>query len=91
VLVPERGLLASTLNRMLLVRNEKIGLSRRRIAGNLRAHGNPEMFADDHIVHTEFGADMWTYVFRAGFSAVSINAIDYPAALALSAKKGHAI
>lgn len=63
-------------------------LSRSRAGLSKSYHGNPEMPADDHIVHTEFGADMWTYVFRAGFSAVSINAVDYPAALALSARKG---
>jgi SAM-dependent methyltransferase len=63
-------------------------LSRSRAGLSKSYHGNPEMSADDHIVHTEFGADMWTYVFRAGFSAVSINAVDYPSALALSARKG---
>jgi hypothetical protein len=35
----------------------------------------------------EFGAEMWTYVLRAGFSALSINAIDDATALAFTAGK----
>jgi SAM-dependent methyltransferase len=62
-------------------------LSRSRAGLSKSYHGSPETTADDHVVHTEFGADMWTYVLRAGFSALSINAVDYPAALALSARK----
>jgi SAM-dependent methyltransferase len=48
-------------------------------------HGNASTGTDDFMVQTEFGADMWTYVMRAGFSSVKINAVGYPAALALSA------
>ncbi len=50
-------------------------------------HGNAATGSDDLVVHTEFGADMWTYVLRAGFSAVSITSVDFPSALALSARK----
>ena len=50
-------------------------------------HGSSETGSDDYRVQTEFGGDMWTYVLRAGFEAVSINAVEYPAALALSARK----
>ena len=50
-------------------------------------HGSPKTPADDLLVHTEFGADIWTYVKQAGFSSVTINAIDYPSALAICAKK----
>jgi ubiquinone/menaquinone biosynthesis C-methylase UbiE len=62
-------------------------LSRSRVGLQKSYHGSPETSAEDFVVHTEFGADMWTYVLRAGFSAVSINTVDYPAALALSARK----
>jgi SAM-dependent methyltransferase len=62
-------------------------LSRSRAGLSKSYHGAPETGADDYLVHTEFGADMWTYVLRAGFSALSINAVEYPAALALSARK----
>jgi SAM-dependent methyltransferase len=50
-------------------------------------HGSPEKGSDDYAVRTEFGADMWTYVLRAGFVALAPTAVDYPAALALSARK----
>lgn len=63
-------------------------LSRSRAGLSKSHHGSPETDAEDYVVHTEFGADMWTYVLRAGFSALSINAVDYPAALALNARKG---
>ncbi|QIG48821.1 methyltransferase domain-containing protein [Nordella sp. HKS 07] len=50
-------------------------------------HGSAQTAADDFVVHTEFGADMWTYVMQAGFSSVRINAVDYPSALAICAEK----
>lgn len=50
-------------------------------------HGNPECPREDYQVHTEFGADTWTYLFEAGFSEISIHSVDYPTALAFSARK----
>jgi SAM-dependent methyltransferase len=50
-------------------------------------HGNSDITSEDFLVHTEFGADMWTTVVQAGFSAVVIHAVEFPAALALSAQK----
>jgi hypothetical protein len=50
-------------------------------------HGSANRGTDDYVVQTEFGADMWTYVIRAGFGTLSINVVDYPSALALSARK----
>lgn len=50
-------------------------------------HGAVETSADDFVVHTEFGADMWTFLLQAGFSAVLVNTVDFPSALALSARK----
>jgi len=62
-------------------------LSRNRY-GLLRSyHGSAETGSDDYAVQTEFGADMWTYAMRAGFTAVSIHAMEYLAGLALSARK----
>lgn len=49
-------------------------------------HGTSGIEADDFAVHTEFGADMWTWPLRAGFSAVTVNAVDYPSALAMTAR-----
>lgn len=50
-------------------------------------HGAPGGDLDDFAVHTEFGADMWTWPLRAGFSAVAVNAVAYPAALAMTARR----
>ncbi len=50
-------------------------------------HGTSQTQTDDFLVQTEFGADMWTYVLQAGFSLVTINVVDYPAAIALTARK----
>jgi len=50
-------------------------------------HGNAETKSDDFVVHTEFGADMWMSVIEAGFAAVTVNTVEFPAALALSARK----
>ena len=52
-------------------------------------HGSADTGSDDYAVQTEFGADMWTYVMRAGFAEVAINAVGYPAGLALSARKAN--
>lgn len=48
-------------------------------------HGNPALTADDYLVRTEFGADAWTYLMRAGFSRLSIHQVEYPAAMAFTA------
>lgn len=50
-------------------------------------HGDPAVSADDYLVHTEFGADAWTDVMRAGFRQVSLNAVEFPSALAITASK----
>jgi len=48
-------------------------------------HGNPAVNADDYLVHTEFGADVWTHVMQAGFNNVTIHEVCYPVATALVA------
>jgi SAM-dependent methyltransferase len=50
-------------------------------------HGGPETRAEDFKVHTEFGADAWMLPIQAGFSAVSTTTVDFPSALALTARK----
>ncbi len=50
-------------------------------------HGNPADAADDYVVQTEFGADMWTYVMAAGFQSVVINTVAFPDAIAMSARR----
>jgi SAM-dependent methyltransferase len=48
-------------------------------------HGNPTNPADN-LVHTEFGVDAWTLVVRAGFSSCTIEAFEFPAGLAITAR-----
>ena len=62
-------------------------LSRSREGLEKSFHGQAGETAEDFAVRTEFGADMWTSVLEAGFTAVTIHAVEYPAALALSAQK----
>lgn len=62
-------------------------LSRRRDGLPRSYHGAPNDGRDDHLVVSEYGADMWTEVMRAGFSSVEIFAEEFPAALALVAVK----
>ena len=47
-------------------------------------HGDASTRAEDFRVRTEFGADMWTLVLQAGFAAVTVTPVGYPAALALT-------
>lgn len=50
-------------------------------------HGNPDDLANDYIVHSEFGADVWKYAIEAGFNCIKIHSFEYPAALVLEASK----
>jgi SAM-dependent methyltransferase len=60
-------------------------LSRNRAGLPHSFHGDAATSSPDFAVVTEYGADMWTHVVQAGFGAVTITAIDYPSALAMSA------
>jgi SAM-dependent methyltransferase len=51
-------------------------------------HGNPTESGEDYRVQTEFGADFWRWPMEAGFSRVTITAVDCPAALAITARVG---
>jgi SAM-dependent methyltransferase len=53
-------------------------------------HGPPDDTRDDFLVHTEFGADVWTYPMRAGCSEVRIFSVDHPTAHAIAAFRGQA-
>lgn len=50
-------------------------------------HGSSETLSDDFAVQTEFGADAWTYILKAGFTEISIHAVEYPAAIAFLARR----
>jgi SAM-dependent methyltransferase len=67
-------------------------MSRSRVGLPRSYHGDPalpaaEAEAQGLRVHTEFGADAWTYPVKAGFSAVEIVAFEWPAALAIVARR----
>jgi SAM-dependent methyltransferase len=49
-------------------------------------HGAPGTYADDYLVRTEFGADMWCWPMRSGFSRVVLDVIDFPAAVAITCR-----
>ncbi|MBE7527044.1 MAG: class I SAM-dependent methyltransferase [Nitrosomonas sp.] len=62
-------------------------MSRSRVGLAPSYHGQSNIDADDQLVWTEFGADMWKFVIGAGFSSCEIFAFEYPAAMVLIAKK----
>lgn len=64
-------------------------LSRSRAGLPKSFHGDSSGPVTDAVmVQTEFGADAWTYPMRAGFTDLSLHALDYPAAVALLARVG---
>jgi SAM-dependent methyltransferase len=50
-------------------------------------HGSEDSHEPDLQVHTEFGADVWTAVFAAGFRSCQFVAFRYPSGLALVAQR----
>lgn len=50
-------------------------------------HGQSGVPADDQVVCTEFGADAWKTVLKAGFRSCEIFSLEYPAALVIIARK----
>jgi SAM-dependent methyltransferase len=62
-------------------------LSRSRAGLRKSFHGSASTGSDDYLVHTEFGADMWTFVVAAGFSSLRIHTVSFPDAIAISARK----
>ena len=49
-------------------------------------HGQEGTLDSGMLVHTEFGADVWTYVVDAGFSSCELVTVAYPAGVAIIAK-----
>jgi SAM-dependent methyltransferase len=54
-------------------------------------HGAAGARMEDYLVHTEFGADAWTFLHLAGFDRVTIHHVLFPAALALTASMAPAL
>ena len=62
-------------------------LTRSRAGLRKSFHGSADTGSDDYLVHTEFGADMWTFVLAAGFRSLMIHTVSFPDATAISARK----
>lgn len=60
-------------------------MSRSRAGLQKSYHGAPGSPREDFVVHTEFGADVWTFLHKAGFDCVTINQVGFPAATAITA------
>jgi SAM-dependent methyltransferase len=50
-------------------------------------HGSGGEVSQDMMVHYEFGSDIWEFVVQAGFRSLNMHVLEYPAAIALVAKK----
>jgi SAM-dependent methyltransferase len=46
-------------------------------------HGNPGCRDAGYVIRTEFGADAWTFVLRAGFESCQMVPFRYPAGMAI--------
>jgi SAM-dependent methyltransferase len=62
-------------------------MSRSRVGMPPSYHGDSLRSAEDYRVFTEFGVDVWTSVFEAGFRSCKLHAINYPRAIAIEARK----
>ena len=60
-------------------------MSRTRTGLKNSYHGSAGQETNDYIVHTEFGADVWCFGAKAGFTNINIHSIEYPAGLAIEA------
>lgn len=60
-------------------------LTRSRAGLGKSYHGDPATSSDDFVVRTEFGSDVWQFLAEAGFSTISVNHVNYPAATAWTA------
>jgi len=63
----------------------RLSRSRRGLAPSY--HGAPDRIEPGMLVHTEFGADVWTLVLRAGFSRCKLVPFLFPAGLAIVGRK----
>lgn len=62
-------------------------LSRSRDGLKHSFHGSVQESREGLRVRTEFGADAWTFALMAGFSAVTLHSVEYPAGLAIEATR----
>lgn len=60
-------------------------LSKKRSNKQRSYHGSPGN--NEYLVHTEYGSDMWTQLFEAGFMECRLFSIDYPSTVAIIGRK----
>jgi SAM-dependent methyltransferase len=60
--------------------------SRSRVGLRPSYHGQEGSLDPGMLVHTEFGADVWTFVIQAGFSSCELVPFRFPAGLAILAR-----
>ena len=61
-------------------------LTRSRLGLPPSYHGRPDVLDPAMQVYTEFGADVWTDVVRAGFGSCELLSLRFPAGLAIIAR-----
>jgi SAM-dependent methyltransferase len=62
-------------------------LTRSRVGLAPSHHGQSGVSPDDQLVCTEFGTDIWQFILKAGFRSCEIFSLEYPAAIAMIARK----
>jgi SAM-dependent methyltransferase len=62
-------------------------MTRSRAGLSASFHGQSGIELNDQLVCTEFGVDFWRLVLAAGFKSCEIYSLEYPAAMAIIAKK----
>jgi SAM-dependent methyltransferase len=60
--------------------------SRRGMAASY--HGSGDRDRDDHLVHTEFGADTWAMLAEAGFERMGVRVFAWPSGICWTARRG---
>lgn len=50
-------------------------------------HGSEAQRRDDHLVHTEFGADVWAMIADAGFERIGCRVFAWPSGICWSARR----
>jgi hypothetical protein len=50
-------------------------------------HGHENCVEPDFLVHTEFGADAWAMIIRAGFTSCQVVPFRFPAGVAFIARR----
>jgi len=50
-------------------------------------HGTKGALTYDLLVHYEFGADVWKFLFEAGFNNATMHCLEFPGGISISAKK----